>query len=393
MTAGWIALRVMLEIVRDRRTLAYFFVIPVIVMSLVYYVSETTEQGRLVLVTRGAARFFEGDLYSALLEAEDIELISLDVPDEESDPRALESHFLRALDAGETDGVLYMGAELVPERFDGKRGTLHVYVGGARPGKTAAVLLGISDVMDDLVAALPTVIDPSCSAFCAKSVNTKVMDLEEHYLHGDSDYSFADFVMPVLPAFFVFFFTFIISTITFQRERVRGTLERIMVAPVSFGQIVWGYVAGFLIFSLCQAAIIVAYFVALTVFPVSGTQLLSLAVIIVLLQLISLMLGLLTSFVARNEFQAIQFVPLVILPQVFLSDIIWDISNFHTAFRVISYALPLTHANVAVRNVMVENQALWQSWPELAILGLCFLGIYALLVLVGASERIQGQPS
>jgi ABC-2 type transport system permease protein len=383
MTALWVARRVVIEIVRDHRTLAFFFVVPVVVMTLVYYALVADEVARVDIIPRGPSRMFYADLRDALQESEDVEVVSADIPDEESDPAELAAHFRRVLASGEVDGILYIGPELVPDRVELKRGTLHLYVEGTRPSKTALVLSGVKDATDALAEALPTVIDAECSAECAASVNAKPLDVEEHFSHGSSDNEAVDFFLPVLPPFFVFFFTFILSTITFQRERVRGTLERILVAPVSFLQVVGGYVAGFFAFAAVQATVVVAYFLKLTAFPVGLGQLGALAVIIGLSLVIALLLGLLASFVAYNEFQALQFIPLVILPQLFLSDIIWDIQTFPEAFRMISLALPLTYANVASRNILIRGETLAGSLTELLALAAFAVVFFMLLAIVG----------
>ena len=389
MTFFWIAVRLVREITRDRRTLAFFFLVPVVVMTLVYLAVAKDEVAKIGVVTRGTARLFEADLVNAIETQDNIEVVPLDIPDEETGEAKLERAILEHLHAGKVDGVIYMGERLLVERFDGKPGTLHVYVEGSRPTITALVLGAIGDAMDDLAAALPVVIDADCSAHCASSVNNKPMELKKHYLHGSEDYRAIDFFLPVFPPFFVFFFTFIVAVVQFQRERARGTLERLMVAPVSFTEVVLGYVTGFLVFATLQAAIVVSYILVLLSFPVSLAEIGSIAVVTFLMMLISLLLGLSLSFLAQNEFQAIQFIPLVLLPQIFLSDMIWDIRAFPPFIRWVSYAIPLTYANNAMRGTLIRKDALWMAWPSL----LALTGFIALilLVLVAISRHPRGE--
>jgi len=387
MKMRWIALRVIQEIVRDRRTLAFFFLVPSVVMSLLYYALIEDEIARIGIVARGNMRLFELDLISTLEEEDYIEVVPLDIPDEEIDRDILVKQIKEHLVQKKAEGILYLGEQLLIDRFDGKPGTLDLYVEGSRPTLTATVLNAVASSLDDLAAAMPVVIDESCSALCANSVNSQPLDLEKHYLYGSEDYRVIDFFLPVLSPFFIFFFTFIISTITFQRERVRGTLERLLIAPVSFAQIVLGYVGGFFIFSTAQAVIILTFIISLLGFAISWSQLLSIVGVTIIMLLISLILGLLASFLAANEFQAIQFIPLVILPQVFLSDLIWNIESFPSVFQWISLLLPLTHANAAMRNVLLKNQSLWQSWPQLAGLSV-FFAVF-LLLLVFAARRFR----
>ena len=91
-------------------------------------------------------------------------------------------------------------------------------------------------------------------------------------------------------------------------------------------------------------------------------------------------LGIFLSMFARTEFQAVQFIPLVILPQVLLSGIIFPISTEPGPLTVLSRALPLTYAVEGMRNIMIKGADL--SWPSLqldfgVVLGFCVLVIIA----------------
>lgn len=383
MTARWIAWRIISEFLRDRRTIAFLLLVPMLVMTLIYFAVSKDEKAEVGVVTRGAARLFEGDLIRSLETEDDIEMVSLGIPDDELDPQVLQRLINQALEEHRADAILYLDESLLVDRFDGRRGNLHLYLEGTRPTVTASALSGISGAMDDLAAALPTVIDADCSSHCAESVNTRPMELQKHYLHASEDYRMIDFFLPTFPPFFVFFFTFILSTIAFQRERVTGTLERLMIAPIGFGQIVSGYVLGFLLFATLQATIILGFVLLLISFPISVPQIIDLSVVTLLMMVIGLLLGLLASFLAHNEFQALQFIPLVILPQIFLSDMIWDINSFPALFQWLSYPMPLTHANNIMRDVLLKDMSLWQLWPQLLILVGFIVVILGILVGVG----------
>jgi len=379
----WISWRVMRELSRDRRTVAFFFMMPVLVMTLVYLVLAENETARVAVVARGMARLFVYDLERALEQEKDITLVVMDIPDEERDPARLKALIQAALRRGEADGVLYFPEELITERFGGERGTLTLFLEGSRPTRTALVGSAVASASDDLAESLPVVIDAQCSAGCANSVNTKALNIEKDYLYGSEDLRTIDFFLPVLVPFFVFFLTFLLSTITFQRERVRGTLDRLLISPVGLPQVVLGYVLGFFVFALTQAAIVVTYLLALLGFAVSGAQVAQLVLVVLAVMIVALLLGLTVSFAARNEFQAIQFVPLVILPQVFFSDLIWSIETYPAWLRWIAYVMPLTHANMAVRGVLVRGETLWAHWPNLLALGAMFALALLALAVVG----------
>jgi ABC-2 type transport system permease protein len=387
MKARWIALRVIQEIVRDRRTLAFFLVVPVLVMTLVYYAIYQDEVAKVAVLSRGMARLFSYDLERALQKEKNVAVTPLPIPDEEQDPAVLERLIRDAMRRRVVDGVLYFPERLITDRFDGKAGTLLLYVEGSRPTLTGTVGSAVGNAMSDLAAALPVVIDAQCSARCANSVNNKAIDLKKVYLYGDEDYRLVDFFLPVLLPFFVFFFTFLLSTITFQRERVRGTLERLLISPITFTDIVLGYLGGFFLFSTLQMSIVLTYILLLITYPVTFWQVASLVAVSLAVMMTGLLLGLLVSFQAHNEFQAVQFIPLVILPQIFLSDMIWSLDSFPAPFRWFAMLLPLTHANAIARDLMLKQQPLWALWPNLLALAALFATVLTLLGWAGRRSR------
>ncbi|MDH3326705.1 MAG: ABC transporter permease, partial [Gammaproteobacteria bacterium] len=212
MNGKWIAWRIIREISRDKRTLAFLFLVPFVVMTLIYFAVIEDETVDVGVVTRGVARLFDADMINAIESEDNIKLVELNIPDEEIDRDKLITLIQQELESNNADVILYMDENLLTDRFDGKRGTLHLYIEGTHPTLTATALSAISSALDDLASAMPTVIDSSCSALCANSVNSLPMDLKKHYLHGSDDYRMVDYFLPVFPPFFVFFFTFILST-------------------------------------------------------------------------------------------------------------------------------------------------------------------------------------
>jgi ABC-2 type transport system permease protein len=411
MIVVWIAQRVMREILRDRRTVAFFFLVPVAVMVLVYFALAKDEEVRLAVVYRGIAQSLAEPLEDALKGAEGVRRVdvpSLDAPTGGSrffatvpEEPGLEENILDALKRGDADAVLFFPAALVQERFAGKPGTVMLYVEGSRPQLTTlarqAVIRAaarIAPAMNKVGApyarglALPPGTPAATQADQANSQSANAAggalpELRVAYLHGSAGYRLVDFFLPTLLPFFVFFFTFMVSTITFQRERSRGTLERILIAPVGLVQVVLGYVLGFAGFALAQVAIVMGFVLALITFPVNIGQVTALIVLCVLLMVIALLIGLLVSFNARNEFQAVQFVPLIILPQIFLSDLIWTLDGFPAPFRWLAQVFPLTHANAITRGILLQGRSLTDLWPRLLALVAIAVAVLACLAWEG----------
>ena len=178
-------------------------------------------------------------------------------------------------------------------------------------------------------------------------------ELKVDYIHGSDDMSQFDYFGPVLLGFFAFFFVFIISGISFLRERTSGTLEKLLSSPLRKWEIVIGYVLGFGIFTMLQATLIAWYAIYILGMLMEGSFIYVL-LITLLLSMTALTLGTLLSAFANNEFQMIQFIPIIIVPQFFFSGLI----NLDTISDWLSWLGPITplyYAAEALRDIMVRG--------------------------------------
>ncbi|RWS44595.1 ABC transporter permease [Bacillus mycoides] len=206
--------------------------------------------------------------------------------------------------------------------------------------------------------------------------DVSMMKPEVDYLHGSKDITMFDGLGPVLIGFFTFFFVFILSGVSFVRERLSGTLERLLSTPVRRWEIVVGYIIGFGIFAFIQSIIIVSFSVYILDLYVAGSIWLTL-LITCMLSLTALTLGTFLSAYANNEFQMIQFIPLVIVPQIFFSGL-FPIESMNKWLQMLGKLFPLTYGADAMRQVMIRNQ----EFKEIA-LDLTVLLLFSLLFAVG----------
>ncbi|MDA1919396.1 ABC transporter permease [Bacillus cereus group sp. BcHK140] len=203
-----------------------------------------------------------------------------------------------------------------------------------------------------------------------------IMKPEVNYLHGSKNFTMFDGLGPVLIGFFTFFFVFILSGVSFVRERLSGTLERLLSTPIKRWEIVVGYIIGFGIFAFIQSIIIVSFSVYILDLYVAGSIWLTL-LITCMLSLTALTLGTFLSAYANNEFQMIQFIPLVIVPQIFFSGL-FPIESMNKWLQMLGKLFPLTYGADAMRQVMIRNQ----GFTEIA-LDLTVLLLFSILFAVG----------
>ncbi len=197
------------------------------------------------------------------------------------------------------------------------------------------------------------------------------------------DESVLDYIAPAMLATLAFFFSFLLTGISFLRERSQGTMERLIVSPVTRLDIVLGYLLGFFIFALIQTLIIVLFTIYVLGINFYG-QLWEILIFQVVVIFGAVTLGIFTSTFAHNEFQMVQFIPLIIVPQIFLCGIIWPVEQMPDYLQWLSVILPLTYAVDGLRDIMLYGFSLADVWVELVVL----LG-FAVLTSILASLTLR----
>jgi ABC-2 type transport system permease protein len=181
------------------------------------------------------------------------------------------------------------------------------------------------------------------------------------------DESVLDYIAPAMLTTLALFFSFLLTGISFLRERSQGTMERIMVSPVTRLDMVLGYLLGFFIFALTQTLIIVLFTIYVLGINFYGDlwQILVFQVVVITG---AVTLGIFTSTFARNEFQMVQFIPLIIVPQIFLCGVIWPVEQMPEYLQWLSTILPLTYAVDGLRDIMLYGKNLIDVGFDLLIL-------------------------
>jgi len=150
---------------------------------------------------------------------------------------------------------------------------------------------------------------------------------------------------------FPFSTMFVVTSIAMLRERTTGTLERLMSMPLAKLDLLLGYGIAFAVVATAQASITSAVAFGLLGLDVQG------AVWVVMLlavanAVLGMSLGLFVSAFARSEFQAVQFMPAVVFPQILLCGLIVPRDRMEHVLQVVSYALPLTWAYDALAHAV-----------------------------------------
>lgn len=173
---------------------------------------------------------------------------------------------------------------------------------------------------------------------------------------------------------------FLVTSIAMLRERTSGTLERLLTTPLSKLDLLLGYGIAFGIAAAVQAVITVTVATTLYRLVIVG-DLWVVILIAVVDAVLGVALGLLASAFARTEFQAVQFMPVIIFPQFFLCGLLIPREQMADWLRWISDVLPLTYAVEALQHVGASAQLTATLWRDIVLV----VGVALLCLALGAA--------
>jgi ABC-2 type transport system permease protein len=176
---------------------------------------------------------------------------------------------------------------------------------------------------------------------------------------------------PALLALIPFIIMFLVTSVTTLRERTSGTLERLLAMPMGKGDFLLGYALAFGLVAAVQSALAVTLSIWALDLDVEGPVWMLLVVAVVDAVLGSA-LGLFVSAFARTEFQAVQFMPALVVPQILLCGLFVARDDLPPVLHGISNALPLSYAVDAMRKVAGDSDP--AVWGDLGLVGVFALG-------------------
>lgn len=159
------------------------------------------------------------------------------------------------------------------------------------------------------------------------------------------------YALPIA-AMIVHFLAFVLSAIALTTERTGGTLERVLIVGYRKRQLIYGYAVAYGGLGVIQSLIVLGAARYLLDLSYSGTTLLKVGGVMVLLALISVALGILVSASAKREAQVLPFIPLILLPSVFISGMLIDLDKLPEWAQWLSYILPLHYAVEFIMHVL-----------------------------------------
>lgn len=331
--------RIVKQTIHDKRTLALMMFAPLVVLTLVYFLFNSGDDVKLKLGVYNTSESFNDSLKDA-----DLNITEYD------DNNDIENKIID----NDLDGFIYI-----------EDNNLYITYENSSPQnsqkiKSITSTILMKDNLDNVLNLVSSKI-PNLSL-----ENEQAINIEESYVYGDEDLSYFDTINPMLIGFFVFFFVFLVSGISLLKERSSGTLYKLLATPIKRYEIVLGYLLGYGIFALIQTIIVVLFAVYILNMKIVGSIYLVLLVNVII-ALVALSLGTLLSTFANSEFQMMQFIPIVIVPQIFFAGLI-PFDSMANWLQKISYIMPLNYGANALSNIIIKGFTFSQIQNDIYIL-------------------------
>ncbi len=302
-----VMVRILLQLVHDKRTIGLMILSPILVLTLMSIIFNGSDYHPKIGIINAPINFVNK------LEDNDVKVI-----------RYTENNGYKILEASEIDAIINF-----------ENGVPKITLEGSNPNRSKVVINITKNALLQL----------------NQNVKTDIT-----YLYGYDDMADFDNFGPILIGFFVFFFVFLIAGIAFLKERTTGTLERILATPIRRWEIVIGYLLGFGAFTIIQSALIAWYSInVLNIMMIGSFSLVLL--ITILTAMAALTIGTFISAFANNELQIIQFIPIVIVPQVFFSGL-FEITTMPPFLQSLGHFMPLWYSADALRRIMLRGKGL-----------------------------------
>jgi ABC-2 type transport system permease protein len=369
-----IVTRVVLEVRRDRPSLALLFIAPLVVTGLLTFIlrdsSGPAVRVALANEASGSAALVGGRI-AAVLEAADMTVTEVPTPE--------------AARAAVRDGTATIAILLPANLGASPDAQITLVTKGLDPAADASQVQAVSSALiGGLASALGAVLP---------------MITRETVYGTPSGDPMAPFA-PAIVAFFLYFFVYLLTGVSFLRERTGGTLERLMATPVTRGEVVVGYTLGFGLFAMIQVTVLLCWALGSVAVPaigplpafsvglgiaVAGSPLLAFLVVL-LLALGAVSLGIFLSTFARTELQVIQFIPVVLVPQFLLSGVLFPVDSLPSVLQPLVSVMPLSYAVDALREVFIRGADLSVTGVQVDVL---VLAAVAVLFAAIASRTIR----
>lgn len=348
--------RILNQIRHDKRTVALILIGPIVILTLLYFVLNQDDYTTYKIgVVNGSKTFV-----SALDDNKDYNIKTTKIKESQMSTAVKDQKYIATVKIDGSD---------IKVDIDGTNAS------AAKKIQAVILTAALKDIRHKAAGKISDIKDklselPSQATSDLPSISIqKEPKIDANYIYGTKDGSIFDNYGAPLVGIIIFFLVFLIAGINFLGERSSGTLEKLLSTPIRRHEIILGYTFGFSVLAVLQSVIITWFTVYILKLPMEGS-IWYVLLINLLTAICALTLGMLLSTLANSEFQMMQFIPLVILPQVFFCGLF----TLSGGWKLVEYIIPLHYTADALSEVMVRGYGIETIWVDLLVLaGLCVL--------------------
>ena len=359
-----------IHIVRDRRTLALSFVLPIVMLLLLGYAANTE-------VTNVSMAVFDQDRSAAsrqLLDAfrtTGYFRIDHDV--------GSEGEIEELIAAGDARVGLIIPPTYATRLASGQTAQVAVVLDGSDPIVAQTALA--SAVLTGQALATEVQVERLAQRGQAAAFAPPIEVLTQVWFNPDLVSAY--YMVPALIGIILLFQSVLLTSTAVVRERERGTIEQLIVTPIRPGELIVGKITPYVVIAFFNMVEVLIVGALLFGVPITGSIPLLLALAALFLTT-TLGIGLLISTVASTQQEAMISALFYALPNIFLSGFFFPLEAMPEPLQVISYAFPLRYFLIIVRGIVLKGVGMEALWPEVLA-----LGIFAVIVTVAASRRFR----
>ena len=359
-----------LQIVRDRRTLALVFIMPIMQLLLLGY-AATSDVRNIPLAVLDQDKSPASRTLLDSFRTADYFREAFDV-NSENELRSL-------IDSGRARTGLIIPPDYSSRLAAGQPAQVAFIIDGSDP-TIAGTALAAATLIGQARATALTVERLAARGMAIAAAPAIEVRARVWY---NPDLISAYYMIPALVGLILQFLTVILTATAIVRERERGTIEQLIVTPLTAAELIVGKLAPYVVIAFIDTLLILAGGVLLFGVPINGS--LPLLLLLSGLFLISnLGVGLLISTATSTQQEAIIMAIFYNLPSMFLSGFIYPVAAMPRVLQFISYAIPLRYFLIVVRGIVLKAVGVPELWPEVIA-----LTIFAVAVITAASARFQ----
>jgi ABC-2 type transport system permease protein len=359
-----------IQIVRDPRTLAITFVMPVIQMLLLGY-SATNDVRNVPLAIWDQSRSVESRQLLDAYRAADYFRITHEV-DGETAIRDL-------IDAGTIRAAIIIPPDYAEALARGQQAQVAFVIDGSDPTIAGTALSAATLIGQARSTALT--VERLAARGQAGALRTAI-DVRTQVLFNP-DLISAYYMVPALVGLILQFLTIVLTSGAIVRERERGTIEQLIVTPIRSWELVVGKLTPYVVIAFIDSLEVLVVGRLLFDVPINGSLFLLLALTALFL-VTTLGLGLLISTLANTQQEATITSIFFNLPSIFLSGFFYPLAAMPPVLQWISYAIPLRYFLVVVRGITLKGVGLESLWLEVTA-----LSIFAVVIMGSAALRFR----